>query len=437
MFNQEKNSWIRFDKEMHCSIPFFHKVYKNHEKYYEFVINIRNEEGCCKIIHRRYNQFFNFQHQIMELFPKEAGCKHPEERLIPVLPGKVLIRTKKEREVAAKRRPLLEEYCNSIFQLPDFIQRHRHVIQFFSCSEDDARKSSQKERPQATSADISTPAVAPLYLVTRGHSCRDAHGVEFSAEAGDAASVLRRADTGYWLVEVGGRIGWFPAQFLTPATRADSPSSPSEPVSDSTDAFVVCVSNCATSDSERLTQPALGDLVVAESRSESGWWTVRWGHQRLTVAAVGLRPVAEQLLDRGLLGGQLRPADRAAVAPPPRPPPPPAKPTLPTPPPPPPPPPPPVKSPHPPPPMPPLPMQFREQTAVTAPSPSAAPLPPKAAPRWPARGDSAASSAALPHPATASEAGQAGIAKTGQESQQLHRPSGRVKSMASRFEGVI
>ena len=56
--------------------------------------------------------FILFKIALLESFPKEGGLRDPSERIIPFLPGKILFGRSHVKEVALKRKGLIDEYCN-------------------------------------------------------------------------------------------------------------------------------------------------------------------------------------------------------------------------------------------------------------------------------------------------------------------------------------
>ena len=55
---------------------------------------------------------YNFiQIGLLESFPREGGLKDPSDRIIPFLPGKILLGRSHVREVAMKRLKPIDEYC--------------------------------------------------------------------------------------------------------------------------------------------------------------------------------------------------------------------------------------------------------------------------------------------------------------------------------------
>lgn len=60
---------------------------KSRKKQYAFVLNLEWSDGSSSVVWRSYTDFFEFQCQLLDSFPEEAGSVRGCVRIIPYLPG--------------------------------------------------------------------------------------------------------------------------------------------------------------------------------------------------------------------------------------------------------------------------------------------------------------------------------------------------------------
>lgn len=95
-----------------------------------FILEVKWSNGLLSKVWRSYNDFFEFQCRLLDLFPEEAGTSRDCKRIIPFLPGKKVF-TKSDMKLAEERRPLIEQYLQELLKLPDKISSSLLVISFF------------------------------------------------------------------------------------------------------------------------------------------------------------------------------------------------------------------------------------------------------------------------------------------------------------------
>ncbi|KAJ3543600.1 hypothetical protein NM688_g5837 [Phlebia brevispora] len=89
------------------------------------------------VLFRSYNDFYDFQVELLNTFPAEAG-RHNTERILPYMPGPA---AHVDSEVTASRREELDEYLRQLCQLRHaarYILEHRLVREFLSLKPGDA-----------------------------------------------------------------------------------------------------------------------------------------------------------------------------------------------------------------------------------------------------------------------------------------------------------
>jgi bud emergence protein 1 len=82
---------------------------------------------------REYSDFYDFQVNLLETFPREAGYEHPAERILPYMPGPT---QGADHEVTASRREQLDEHLHSLCKLnltgAKYILEHDVVREFLA-----------------------------------------------------------------------------------------------------------------------------------------------------------------------------------------------------------------------------------------------------------------------------------------------------------------
>ncbi|EPQ59640.1 hypothetical protein GLOTRDRAFT_55822 [Gloeophyllum trabeum ATCC 11539] len=89
--------------------------------------------GKQLVLFRSYNDFFDFQVKLLEMFPREAGREPPHKRILPFMPGPV---EDVDAVVTAQRRAELDAYLHHLCDLlqtnAQYILRHRVLREFLS-----------------------------------------------------------------------------------------------------------------------------------------------------------------------------------------------------------------------------------------------------------------------------------------------------------------
>ena len=99
-------------------------------KRYTFQINLEWSDGNTSSSFRSYSELFEFQCELLDAFPLEAGKDKNTERIIPYLPGKKLFRLS-SRRLAEERLPQVNEYVQKLVAMPENICTCDIVLRFF------------------------------------------------------------------------------------------------------------------------------------------------------------------------------------------------------------------------------------------------------------------------------------------------------------------
>ena len=95
---------------------------------YEVHVDWSNDRSTT--CYRGYTDFFDFQCELLSIFPLEGGSVKGAERTIPYLPGRKLF-TRKSASLAEKRLPQINEYVQQLIAMPRNVSRCEQVLKFF------------------------------------------------------------------------------------------------------------------------------------------------------------------------------------------------------------------------------------------------------------------------------------------------------------------
>ncbi|CAO3702979.1 unnamed protein product [Rhizopus stolonifer] len=85
---------------------------------YWFVLYAKTSLGMHRILYRLYDDFYDFQMNLLQTFPVEAGQEEGGERIIPYMPGPL---KEIDDKVTAERQTELNQYCQELLALPKYI----------------------------------------------------------------------------------------------------------------------------------------------------------------------------------------------------------------------------------------------------------------------------------------------------------------------------
>ncbi|KZT27030.1 hypothetical protein NEOLEDRAFT_1061584 [Neolentinus lepideus HHB14362 ss-1] len=105
--------------------------------------------GKQLVLFRSYNDFFDFQVQLLEMFPREAGREPPHTRILPYMPGPV---DQVDAVVTAQRRVELDAYlhhlCDLVQTNEQYILQHRVLREFLSVKPGDVETDVEPQADQ-------------------------------------------------------------------------------------------------------------------------------------------------------------------------------------------------------------------------------------------------------------------------------------------------
>ncbi|XP_046577786.1 SH3 and PX domain-containing protein 2A-like isoform X2 [Haliotis rubra] len=238
-----------------------------------YVIHVSWSEGGQYVIYRRYSRFFDLQGTLLNKFPIEAGTMEPSQRIIPILPGKILFGRSHIREVALKRLKPIDEYCQILIDLPEQISQCEDVFSFFEVEDEDL------EPPKAEVYDqkilskvnkISKPKQLQQYVAVANYTKQEIG--EIDLHAGMVMEVMEQSESGWWFVSTENQQGWVPSTFLRSSGgfRKDSTTraKPGE------EWKYICIEPFQTEREDELCLDR-GSVVEVVEKNLVGWWFVR------------------------------------------------------------------------------------------------------------------------------------------------------------------
>ncbi|KAH3667884.1 hypothetical protein WICMUC_005162 [Wickerhamomyces mucosus] len=95
---------------------------------YWFELNCELETGEIRSLCRYYDDFYDFQIKLLELFPDEAGKTNSKDRILPFIPGPLTYVTDK---ITRKRQIDLNDYIKELLNLPNYISNSNFVKNLF------------------------------------------------------------------------------------------------------------------------------------------------------------------------------------------------------------------------------------------------------------------------------------------------------------------
>lgn len=95
---------------------------------YQYLITARLANGKIRYLYRYYQDFYDLQVRLLELFPFEAGKIENSKRIIPSIPGPLI---NVNDSISKLRREKLDYYLRNLIALPAHISRSEEVLRLF------------------------------------------------------------------------------------------------------------------------------------------------------------------------------------------------------------------------------------------------------------------------------------------------------------------
>ncbi|XP_064601664.1 SH3 and PX domain-containing protein 2A-like [Liolophura sinensis] len=256
-------------------------------KHYVYVICVTWSDGTTSTIYRRYSRFFDFQNELLDKFPNQAGKGDPNKRIIPFLPGKKFLGRSHIREVAEKRLKPINEYCESLIKLPSEIAESDEVLEFFEVEPEDVepiKKRHVSKKPKGNK--ISGPKLLEQYVAIADYK-PEGKG-EIALRQGVSVEVAEKTETGWWFVTAEDEHGWVPSTYLQRTDgQADQGIETPEPGQEEE---YICTTAFKGDGPDEISLE-IGAIVLIMEKNLQGWWKVRFNRQEGYVPATYLSKI--------------------------------------------------------------------------------------------------------------------------------------------------
>ena len=105
--------------------------YQLDHKRYQYLVIAKLSNGKIRYLYRYYQDFYDLQVKLLELFPWEAG-KIENKRIIPSIPGPLI---NVNDSISKLRREKLDHYLKNLIALPSYISKCEDVLRLFDVVE--------------------------------------------------------------------------------------------------------------------------------------------------------------------------------------------------------------------------------------------------------------------------------------------------------------
>uniref|UniRef100_A0A7N8XP97 Neutrophil cytosolic factor 1 n=1 Tax=Mastacembelus armatus TaxID=205130 RepID=A0A7N8XP97_9TELE len=229
-------------------------------QHYVYMLMVKWSDLSEKLIYRTYPEIHTFHKSLKEMFPIESGQIEKKDRIIPSLPAPRWVDTQKSTET---RQTTLNDYCQSLINLPPHISRCKHLTSFFKVRPEDENPPApntvrrnetfvvSRELARGVASEISSPIILDTYrviadfaktsknelnvhtddlveIVEKNQNGEERAGEmyitiraymaeqedEISLEMGETIDVIHKLLDGWWVVRKGEETGYFPSMFL-------------------------------------------------------------------------------------------------------------------------------------------------------------------------------------------------------------------------------
>ncbi|KAI5965747.1 BEM1 [Candida pseudojiufengensis] len=95
---------------------------------YQYLITAKLSNGKIRNLYRYYQDFYDLQVKLLEMFPYEAGKIENSKRIIPSIPGPLI---NVNDSISKLRREKLDIYLSQLIALPNHISKSEEVLNLF------------------------------------------------------------------------------------------------------------------------------------------------------------------------------------------------------------------------------------------------------------------------------------------------------------------
>lgn len=118
---------------------------------YQYSVIARLSNGKTRFLYRYYQDFYDLQVKLLELFPYEAGKIENSRRIIPSIPGPLI---NVNDSISKLRREKLDYYLRNLIALPSHISRSEEVLGLFEVLDNGFDKEVAESKGERSSKPI-------------------------------------------------------------------------------------------------------------------------------------------------------------------------------------------------------------------------------------------------------------------------------------------
>lgn len=118
---------------------------------YQYLVTARLSNGKTRYLYRYYQDFYDLQVKLLELFPYEAGKIENSRRIIPLIPGPLI---NVNDSISKLRREKLDYYLRNLIALPLHISRCEDVLGLFEVTNNGVDKETVDSKGDRSSKPI-------------------------------------------------------------------------------------------------------------------------------------------------------------------------------------------------------------------------------------------------------------------------------------------
>ncbi|XP_078600518.1 SH3 and PX domain-containing protein 2A-like [Branchiostoma floridae x Branchiostoma japonicum] len=288
-------------------------------KHYAYVLRVTWSEGSEHVIYRRFSVVHDFHNELEEMFPLEAGVIDEKERILPRLPGRILLGRTRTQKIAEKRLLHVGKFCRELIALPPRISRCKFVLRFFEAKREDINPPSEEalkkpalnlarlskcqskqpeivtETPETaeppTPIEVSSPLALEPYRTIAAYERRGENEISF--ESGLQVDVMEKTRNGWWFICIDDDQGWAPASYLEPLTL--SVGTEQEGKAGNGKKYIATHEYHAQEEDELDLEK--GTVVELLTEYQDGWWLVRYNGKEGYTPCVFLTPLADPIIN--------------------------------------------------------------------------------------------------------------------------------------------
>lgn len=255
---------------------------KKPRKHYVFQIQVLWNDDTEYYIFRRYSEFYSFHTTLLKLFPEDAKKHQNGEKILPVFPGRIFLGRSHVARVAEARVDQINKYCQGLIKMPSHISDSKHVTSFFTALPGDVLLPPRDWKKQASLHPLKVPTgdTWEEHVVLKdfeGEGCK-----QLPITKGDIVQVIRKDESGWWMVSSKNKVGWVPRSYIRPTSRVESPDEDEEDdgigLSIPGGKVITTEDYQAIDDYEAEDEAQVsfkeGDVVTVIDKEEDGWWFV-------------------------------------------------------------------------------------------------------------------------------------------------------------------